>query len=104
MASESDFCNVTNQLGPDELQLLFHNLGIPQRDIEHAEKSADTTDTRLKARAVLRWWQKTKGKDATLETLLAAKRKTCSNTTSAGLFVCLFACIFKHFSPTVFQC
>ena len=80
VASESDFRKVTNQLGPDELQHLFHNLGIPQRDIEHVEKSADTTDTRLKARAVLRWWKQTKGRAATLQVLLEATRTICGST------------------------
>ena len=75
VASEDDFRDITNELGPDELQHLFHNLGISQRDIEHAERSADTSDTRLKARAVLIWWKKTKGQDATLEALLEAKSK-----------------------------
>ena len=75
VASDTDFRDITDELGPDELQHLFHNLGISQRDIEHAEKSADTTDTRLRARAVLRWWRQTQGRAATLEALLAAKRK-----------------------------
>ena len=74
-ASEADFRDITEELGPDELQRLFHNLGISQRDIEHAEKSADTTDTRLTARAVLRQWKKKQGSDATLEALLEAKRR-----------------------------
>ena len=75
LASEDEFRDVTNELGPDELHHLFHNLGISQRDIEHAERSADTPDTRLKARAVLIWWKQTKGRDATLEALLEAKSK-----------------------------
>ena len=74
-ASETDFRDITDELGPDELHHLFYNLGISKRDVEHAEKSADTSDTRLKAMAVLVWWRKTKGKDATLEALLEAKRK-----------------------------
>ena len=74
-ASQSDFLKIANELGPDELHHLFHNLGISQRDIEHAEKSADTTDTRLKAMAVLRWWRKTEGKDATHSKLYHAKTK-----------------------------
>ena len=74
-ASESDFGEVIEELGPDELQHLFHLLGIKQRDIEHAEKSADTTDTRLKARAVLCYWIKSEGRDATREALFAARDK-----------------------------
>ena len=72
-ASEADFRDITEELGPSELQRLFHNLGISQRDIEHAEVSANTTDSRLKARAVLIEWKKNKGRDASLEALLEAK-------------------------------
>ena len=73
--TEQDIRKVTDDLGPDELQFLFHNLDIEQRDIDVAEKEADTTNPRLKARAVLRWWMKTKGKDATREALDEAKEK-----------------------------
>ena len=73
--SEQDICGVTDALGPDELQFLFHNLGINQRDIDVAEKEADTTNPRLKARAVLRWWRQTKGREATREALDEAKEK-----------------------------
>ena len=85
-ASESDFQKITNELGPDELHHLFHTLGISQRDIEHAEKSADTTDTRLKAIAVLCWWRKTEGKDATLTRLYQAKTKLCTATGRSLLY------------------
>ena len=74
-ASEADFRDITEELGPNELQRLFHHLNISQRDIEHAEASANTTDTRLKARAVLIEWKKKQGRDATLEALHEAKRK-----------------------------
>ena len=83
-ASQADFCDITNKLGPNQLQHLFHNLGISQRDIEHAEVSANTSDTRLKARAVLRWWKQTKGRDATREALFEAKRKLSSSTGTPG--------------------
>ena len=72
--SESDFHEITNELGPDELQHLFHNLGMKQRDIKHAE-SADITDTRLKARAALRCWKQAQGRNATREALFEAKSK-----------------------------
>ena len=72
--SEEDLRDITNSLGPDELKHLFLNLGISQRDIEHAEMSAGTTDTRLKAFAVLIWWRKKEGKKATHEKVLEAKR------------------------------
>ena len=74
-ASELDLHQVVEELGPGELRHFFHKLGISQRDIEHAEVSADTTDTRLKARAVLRWWKQRNGQDATREALFAAKQK-----------------------------
>ena len=74
-ASESDFDEVIEELGPDELQHLFHLLGIKQRDIEHAERSANTPDTRLKARAVLCDWKKSGGRDATRKALFEAKDK-----------------------------
>ena len=83
-ASEADFRDITDELGPNELRHLFHNLGISQRDIEHAEESANTSDTRLKARAVLRWWKQTKGWAATLEALLEAKRKLANITGTPG--------------------
>ena len=76
--SEEDFRKITDDLGPDGLQHLFHNLGIKLEDIEHAEKSADTKDTRLKAQAVLRWWKKTTGRAATCEALHEARRNICS--------------------------
>ena len=94
IASESDFHKITNELGPDELQHLFHNLDIPQRVIEHAERSADTTDTRLRARAVLRWWRKTKGKDATVDRLLQAKMKL---KTGNYLLLRFMLCVFIIF-------
>ena len=89
-ASESDFCKVVEELGPYELWHLFNNLGISQRDIEHAEKGADTAVTRLKARAVLRWWKQTNGQNATREALFAAKRKLHQST--GTYFLSLFLC------------
>ena len=74
-ASESDVLDITNELKSDELKHLFHNLGISQRDIQDVEKSADTTDFRSKARAVLIWWKQTKGPTATRGALHEAKRK-----------------------------
>ena len=79
ITSESDIYDITDELVPDELQLLFYNLGISQRDIEHAEKSADTVDTRLKARAVLTFWKKINGRKATREVLFEARRKLAGN-------------------------
>ena len=70
--TETDFQKVTDSFGPDQLQNFFHSMGIEQRDIEHAEKSADTTDTRLKAKAVLRWWRQNKGRAAIHKVLFDA--------------------------------
>ena len=75
LASEKDIRDITHELGPDELRHLFGKLGISHRDIDHAERSADTPDTRLRAQAVLRWWRKKKGHLATIEALLEAKSK-----------------------------
>ena len=74
-ASESDFRHITNELGPDELQRLFHNLSIPMTDIECAERNAYTTDTRVKARVVLDWWRRKVGAAATRIALFEAKRR-----------------------------
>ena len=90
LATSDDFRKVTNELGPDELRHLFYNLRIPERDIEHAERSADTSDTRLKAISVLNWWKKTEGKEATHEKLLEAKRnidKTGTVLATPGLLL-----------------
>ena len=59
-------------MGPDELRKLFHELGIRQRDIEKVERSANTDNIDLKAKAVLRWWVKTNGRKATREAILEA--------------------------------
>ena len=75
-ASESDYHDITDELGSDELQHLFHNLGISQQDIERVERNADTTDYRSKARAVLEWWKKREGRYATSEALHEAKLKS----------------------------
>ena len=83
--SEADFGEVIEELGPDELQHLFHYLDINQRDIEHAERSAGTLDTRLKARAVLCDWKKSKGRDATREALFAAKDKLLNTPIKGNL-------------------
>ena len=89
--SDSDIQKAVDELGPNELQHLFRNLGISQRDIEHAEVSADTKDTRLKAGAVLRWWKKTKGKDATREVLLKAKRNISEGKGIGNFFLLRFS-------------
>ena len=72
---DSDFDEVINELGPDDLQRLFYYLGLDERDIEHAEASANTTDSRLKARKVLSQWRKIKGNEATVQALKDAKDK-----------------------------
>ena len=82
--TERDICEATNELGPYELRHLFHNLGMSDSDIEHAERSADTYDTRLQARAVLRLWKKINGRVATREALLEARRNLSSTREIEG--------------------
>ena len=62
-------------MGPDNLHKLFNELGIKQHDIEKAERSANTNDVDLKAKAVLRWWKKTNGRKATRDVILEALAK-----------------------------
>ena len=78
-SSESDFHDITNELTRDELQHLFHNLGIKQQIIEHAEMGAYTTDYRNKAKRVLINWKRIQGRNATREALLEAKNKVSGN-------------------------
>ena len=72
-------------MGPDELQKLFHELSIKQYDIEKAERSANTDDVDLKARAVLRWWKKTNGRKATRDVILEALAKCQDKQTKLNL-------------------
>ena len=65
-------------LGPDELQKLYQALGIPQRDVDKAEASVTSTDTTLKAKAVIRTWKKRNGKKASVDALCSAK-ENCRN-------------------------
>ena len=65
-------------LGPDDLKKLFQALDIDYRDVEKAEKNADTTDTDTRAWHVLRLWQKRLGKGAKRSCILDALEK-CNN-------------------------
>ena len=90
--TKEDIVEVTNALGLNELQHLLDNLHIAQRDQEIAEKGADTTDPILKARAVLRWWRKKRGKHATRQALIEAKEKAIlmgnrNLSSSGGIFL-----------------
>ena len=72
VATDSHFLDVSKVLDPDDLQHFYVKLGLEHRDITHAEVSAGTTDSRLKATAVLRQWKKTRGKKATQQAILQA--------------------------------
>ena len=79
--TEEAINKVTTELGPDELKLLYGNLGINSRTVEHAEASAGTTNTILKAREVLRWWLQEEGSGATREALFGERDKIIKNRT-----------------------
>ena len=85
VASESNFDDIIQTLGPDELRKLFHALSIKQYDIEKAERRANTDDVDLKARAVLRWWKKTNGRKATRDVILEALAKCQDKQTKLNL-------------------
>ena len=59
-------------LGLSDLQRLYDALGIESNDVEKAEKKADTKDVDLMGRAVLVFWRKTNGRDATRQAILDA--------------------------------
>ena len=76
--SECDFDDVIKLLGPADLERLFHALDLQSTDIEKAQENVSLNDVDLKARNVLLFWRKTKGKAATRERILEALKK-CEN-------------------------
>ena len=62
-----DIHTVTHKVGlsKDQLTALFYELGLPDDQVENAQRKADTTDYKLQANKVLGHWKKTKGKEAT---------------------------------------
>ena len=74
---ERDFTDVVRVLGPSDLQRLYSALGVESNDVEKAEKRADTKDVDLIGRAVLVFWRKTSGQDATRQAILNAMDACC---------------------------
>ena len=58
--SDSNFYEIIESLGSEELPKLYQALDLTLRDVERAEKKVPSSDIHLKARSVIRWWQKTK--------------------------------------------
>ena len=79
--TEEDIKKVSKELGPDELKHLYDNLGLKPHKVEHAEASAGTDDTILKARAVLRWWLMEEASGATQEALFGERDKILKSRT-----------------------
>ena len=76
--SENHFRDVTQLLGPDDLQQLYHALNLTYSDVEKEERNADTTDVNIRALHVLRLWRNRLGRNATRKTILDALEK-CRN-------------------------
>ena len=79
--SESKLYEVIQPLGPDELQRLYQELGIPHQEVEKSEASVSSTDATLKAKAVIRTWKKRNGKKASVDALCLATER-CRNIQS----------------------
>ena len=50
--------------------------GLEENEIENAKKNSDTTDIKLQAASVLRYWRKSRGNDATRQAVITAL-ETC---------------------------
>ena len=72
MISDADFGDITEVLGKDDLQNLFHALGLRLEDIEKIESSTGTMDVNIRARKVLHFWRQRNGNLATRQALLQA--------------------------------
>ena len=70
--SDADFGDVTELLGRDDLQNLFHALGLRLEDTEKVECSTGTTDVNIRARKVLHFWRQRNGHLATRQSVLQA--------------------------------
>ena len=79
--TDEDIKKVSIELGPDELKYLYDNLGLKPHKVQHAEASAGTDDTILKARAVLRWWRQEEASGATREALFGERDKILESRT-----------------------
>ena len=68
-ATDSDFMNVIQLLGPDDLKKLFYALDIKQRDIHAAERCSTSPELEdFKAIQIFQKWKKDYGKKATRKT------------------------------------
>ena len=81
-ATDSDFINVIQLLGPDDLKKLFYALDIKQRNIHVAERCSTSPEIEdFKAIQVFQKWKKDCGKKATRKLILDALRR-CDNIMS----------------------
>ena len=69
---------MTQLLGPDDLQQLYHALDLTYSDVQKAERNADTTDENIRAWHVLRLWRNRLGRNATRQAILDAL-ENCRN-------------------------
>ncbi len=72
--SEFEFGTVVALLSPDDLPTLYDELQIPDNVVKNAERSANTSDTVVRAKAVLRKWRELNGMRATRKAILKALR------------------------------
>ena len=77
-ASQSDFVDVIQLLGPDDLKKLFYALDIKQRDIQVADRSSMSPEEDLWAIQVFQKWKENTGGKATRKLILDALRR-CNN-------------------------
>ncbi len=75
-ATEKDLGSIARIIGAqDDLNLVFSELNMKNRDVKAAEKQANTADPTTKARNVLLRWRQMNGRAATRNTLLTALSK-----------------------------
>ena len=55
-----------------DIQRLFSALNMEEIEVEKAKRNADSNDVDLMGRAVLVFWKKTRGRDATRQAMLKA--------------------------------
>ena len=78
-ATDSDFIDVIQLLGPVDLQKLFYALDTKQRDIKIADRCSASPELEdLKAIQVFQKWRKDYGKKATRKLVLDALTR-CDN-------------------------
>ena len=74
MVTDKDIQDVASKANLDynQLQKLFVELEITQRDIEKQQRIAETKDYEIQAKHVLQFWRQTNGKLATRRKILDA--------------------------------